>query len=129
MMQTNKKKILVIDDNALMVRLLTFVLQKAGYDTRVATNGKEGIDTAKSWEPDAVITDFHMPFLNGYEVCANLRADPATKHIKIVIITASAKDEIPDQIWDSGADEVLTKTFQPKTLLDKLDRLLRPAAA
>lgn len=128
MTQTNKKKILVIDDNALMVRLLTFVLQRAGYETKVATNGKEGIDSARSWKPDAVITDFHMPFLNGYEVCQNLRADPETKHIKVVIITASAKDEIPEQIWNSGADDVLTKSFQPKVLLDKLDRLLKPAA-
>jgi DNA-binding response OmpR family regulator len=117
---TGRHTILIADDNSQMRLLLTMALQKGPYDVLVASDGGEALQIARERHPEVILLDAEMPVVHGFEVCRQLRADPATRDIKVIMVTAKAQDEDRDRGLASGADEYIAKPFSPKELLARL---------
>ena len=118
------KKILIVDDEQDILKVVKFRLIKAGYDVITASNGQEGLDTARAIKPDLLLLDLSMPLLNGDEVCKRLKADPATKHIPIILMTASSKGVKDENIFMAGMDDRILKPFEPEDLFEKIKKLI-----
>ncbi|GAB4473326.1 MAG: hypothetical protein Kow00124_12180 [Anaerolineae bacterium] len=104
------------------------MLKRAGHAPIVASSGSEGIEMARRELPDVIIVDIMMPDLTGYEVCRALRADPDTRDIPLLILTALSQPEQRDQAEDAGADEYVTKPVTRDDLLTAVDSLLETGA-
>jgi signal transduction histidine kinase len=121
---SNAAKILVVDDNVDNVELLTKRLKASGYRTCEAYDGEQALEKVEEEEPDLVILDLMMPKLDGFEVCRRLKTDERKRFIPIIMLTA--KREVPDKIrgLDTGADDYVTKPFNPQELMARVKRLL-----
>ncbi|MBI5016864.1 MAG: response regulator [Deltaproteobacteria bacterium] len=121
---SNPPKILVVDDNPDNVELLTKRLRAAGYRTAEAYDGEQALVTVAEEEPELVILDVMMPKLDGFEVCRRLKMAERTRYLPIIMLTA--KREVPDKIkgLDTGADDYVTKPFNPQELMARVKSLL-----
>jgi DNA-binding response OmpR family regulator len=119
------KRILVVEDERDLAEMLGYNLKRAGYHALLAHDGAEGLALARQALPDLVLLDLMLPALSGIEVARQLRADPATSGISIVMLTARAEET--DQIagLSIGADDYVTKPFSMKVLLARVEALLR----
>lgn len=117
------KKILAVDDERHIVRLVEVNLQRAGYEVVTAFDGKEALEKVKSEKPDLVVLDVMMPFMDGFEVLRNLKANPETAEIPVIMLTAKAQDADVFRGWQSGVDCYLTKPFNPMELLTFVKRI------
>lgn len=118
-------KILVADDEKDIRRLISFVLQKNGYNVVEAVNGAQAIQIAKTENPDIVLLDVMMPQVDGFEVCRQLRSNPATNKTPILMLSAkSQSSDIMDALL-LGAAYYLVKPFTPKDLLEKVSELAK----
>jgi two-component system, OmpR family, alkaline phosphatase synthesis response regulator PhoP len=117
------KKILAVDDERHIVRLVEVNLQRAGYEVVTAYDGKEALEKVKSENPDLVVLDVMMPYMDGFEVLKNLKADPGTAEIPVIMLTAKAQDADVFRGWQSGVDCYLTKPFNPMELLTFVKRI------
>ena len=120
-----KRKILLVDDEPDLLQLVSLRLQAAGYGVEVAYDGQQALDQVKLARPDLIILDLMLPKLDGYKVCRLLKFDERTKSIPILIFTARAQVEDVTLATECGADAYLTKPFEAKALLEKLEELLR----
>lgn len=120
-----RKKILVVDDDADLVELLTFNLKKAGFAIGTAFDGIEAIKKARSIAPDLILLDLMLPELDGFAVCEVLRRHTATASIPIIMLTALSGELGRLAGMDSGANDYVTKPFSPKQLVSKVDELLK----
>src|SRR5438093_127402 len=120
-------RILIIEDERALTDVLAYNLQREGYETTVANDGKEGLRKAQTLLPDLVLLDLMLPNANGLEICRELRAGERTRHIPIVMLTA--KSEETDQVvgFSMGADDYVTKPFSVKVLLQRIKALQRRA--
>jgi DNA-binding response OmpR family regulator len=118
------KRILITDDEQDIVKVVKYRLIKKGFEVIVAVNGQEGVDTARAVMPDLILLDYRMPILNGDEVCRELKKDESTKHIPIILMTASIENILIDNIRTMGADDYILKPFEPEDLMEKIERLL-----
>jgi Response regulators consisting of a CheY-like receiver domain and a winged-helix DNA-binding domain len=119
-----KEKILLVDDELDFVEVARLRLENSGYEVIVAYDGVEGLEKAKIDKPDLIILDIMMPKMNGFDVCRKLKIDKNFKNIPIIMLTAKYQ---PNDIrfgTAMGADEYLTKPFEPQILLDKIRELL-----
>ena len=117
------KKILAVDDERHIVRLVEVNLQRAGYEVVTAFDGREALEKVKSERPDLVVLDVMMPYMDGFEVLKNLKADPETAEIPVIMLTAKAQDADVFRGWQSGVDCYLTKPFNPMELLTFVKRI------
>jgi signal transduction histidine kinase len=119
-----RAKILVVDDNADNVELLTKRLEAGGYRTCEAYDGEQALEVVAREEPDLVILDVMMPKLDGFEVCHRLKTDERTRQLPVLLLTA--KREVPDKVrgLDTGADDYVTKPFNPQELMARVRSLL-----
>jgi len=125
----DKKKILVVDDEPDVLRVTSIRLKKLGYNVLTAAGGKEGLDTMRRENPDLVLLDLVMPFMNGAEVCEQVKNDKALKHIPIILFTASGNGAMTaEQIKNIGADDYIIKPFEPEELMGKLEGILAQGA-
>jgi len=122
-----KSKILIVEDEPSLVEVLSYNLQREGYEVAVAKEGREGLRKAQTHLPDLVILDLMLPGLSGLDICRELRASPRTAGVSILMLTA--KGEESDQIvgFAVGADDYVTKPFSVKVLLQRIKVLLRRA--
>ena len=120
-----KQRILIIEDERALTDVLTYNLQREGYETIIAHDGQEGLRKAQTLLPDLVILDLMLPILNGLEVCRELRAGERTRHIPILMLTAKAEET--DQVvgFSLGADDYVTKPFSVKVLVQRIKALQR----
>lgn len=120
----NGQRILVADDSALVVALLSRILTEAGYAVTRATNGIEAVQHAYHAPPDLIILDIFMPRLNGHQACRLLKSDPAMAGIPILILSAS--EERADEFWSlhTGAEAFMNKPFDAPALLETVRRLM-----
>lgn len=118
-----KKKILIVDDNATNERILRTIL--TSYELTSARSGTEALEQARRVEPDLVLLDVMMPEMDGYEVCRRMRLDPKLRLTKIVMVSAKAMVEERIEGYDAGADDYLTKPFDPDELKAKVRVHLR----
>ena len=119
-----EKRILVADDDPVILRLIQVNLELEGYQVLTANNGEEAVATATAEHPDLVILDIMMPRLDGYQACEQLKAEAATKDIPVVFLSAKAQQSDIEKGKTYGVDEYLTKPFDPTELLDVVERLV-----
>jgi len=123
------KTVLVIDDEAELVRLLDYNLTKAGYLAISAKDGASGLAMARKHRPDLVILDVMMPGMDGWEVCKALRKEPATFTVPILMLTAKAEEADRVLGLELGADDYVPKPFGVRELLARVKALLRRSEA
>ena len=123
-----KPKILVVDDEPDVVRLIEFNLKAAGYDVITAEDGAEGLQRARSASPDLIVLDLMLPEVEGLEVCKLLRRDPATAQVPIIILTAKAAEVDRILGLELGADDYVTKPFSPRELVLRVKKRLQRQA-
>lgn len=120
------KKILVVDDEPDLLKVVTFRLRKTGYEVITATNGQNGLDLIKKEKPDLVLLDLRLPILDGDEVCRRLKADDKLKSIPVILITAtSSVSKIAEKTKELGADDYMMKPFDPEELLKKVKKFIK----
>lgn len=120
-----RKKILVVDDDAELVELLSFNLKQAGYAIGTATNGVEAIKKARSLTPDLILLDVMMPELDGFAVCEILRRDSATASTPIMMLTALSSELGRLAGLGAGATDFLSKPFSIRLLVGRIEKLLK----
>lgn len=119
------KKILVVDDERHIVRLVQVNLERAGYEVVTAFDGKEAVGKVKEINPDLIVCDVMMPYMDGFEVLRTVRADQETREIPFIMLTAKAQDADIFKGWSSGVDAYLTKPFNPMELLAFVKRIFQ----
>jgi two-component system response regulator MprA len=118
-------KVLVIDDAENIIEFIRLGLRYEGFQVESASDGEQGVTAAQRINPDLIILDVMLPDIDGLEVCRRLRANPTTKDIPVLMLTA--KDEVRDRIAGlrMGADDYLTKPFDFDELLERIRAILR----
>ncbi len=120
-----KNIIAIIDDEPNIRETATFILELEGYDVVTACNGEEALGLLRKERPKIVLLDVMMPKKNGYEVCAELKADPELKDIFVVMLTAKGQKMDKQKAMEVGADHYMTKPFDDEEILQILDRLFQ----
>jgi two-component system, OmpR family, KDP operon response regulator KdpE len=123
---TEHRRILVVDDESQITRVLRTSLSSQGYDIRVANDGETALEIMKDWTPDLVITDLSMPNLDGLELCRRLRAKT---QLPIIVLSVRGEERTKVQALDAGADDYVTKPFGIEELLARVRANLRRAPA
>jgi two-component system, OmpR family, phosphate regulon response regulator PhoB len=120
-----KQKILLIEDERPIVEVLQYNLVKEGFEVHTAADGREGLNRARSVLPDLVILDLMLPVVDGLQVCRELRGDPKTQGVRVLMLTA--RSEEVDEIvgFNMGADDYVSKPFKLKPLIHRIKALLR----
>jgi len=121
------RKILVVDDERHIVRLVQVNLERAGYQVIAAFDGKEALKKIGSEKPDLVVLDVMMPYMDGFQVLKQMKAEAATKDIPVIMLTAKAQDADVFRGWASGVDMYLTKPFNPLELMTFVKRIFEAA--
>jgi DNA-binding response OmpR family regulator len=122
---TTPARILITEDNPQGAELLEAFLAETTLETKVAANGEEALRLVTDWKPDVVLLDIMMPRLSGFEVCRSIRANPATRNIGVIMVTALDQHADIDRAVDVGTDDFLTKPIHKAELLLRLRALLR----
>ena len=120
-------KVLVIDDDPVIVQLLRVNFEIEGFQVVSAADGREGFEKAKSTRPDLVLSDIMMPRMDGLELVAQLKAHAATRSLPIILLSAKAQNAEVQQGLDAGADDYVTKPFDPLELIDRVNAVLARA--
>jgi DNA-binding response OmpR family regulator len=118
------KKVLVVDDEPHVVRTLTFVLKKEGYEVFSATNGEEAVNQVHELKPDLIFLDVMMPKKNGYEVCQELKSQADFNSIYIIVLSAKGQEADKEKAISLGANEFITKPFSPAGVISRVKELL-----
>ncbi len=119
-----KGKVLVVDDEVNITQILEFSIGSEGYEVLTASNGEEAIDKARREQPDLIILDIMMPKIDGYEACRILKANPITKNIPVVLLTAKGRDIDKRLGYEVGASDYIIKPFSPNKLIGRIHELL-----
>lgn len=120
----NKLRVLIIEDEADIVEALKLRLEANGYETLVATDGKEGLDKARSEKPDLIIMDVRLPKMDGFKISRILKFDENYRRIPIVMLTAKVHPSDIQMGKEAGADAYITKPYKAEDLLAKIKELL-----
>ncbi len=120
-----KAQILIVEDDRSLSEVLEYNLRRDGYQTAVANDGQDGLRQARLRSPDLIILDLMLPMVDGLEICRRLRADPVTRNILVLMLTA--KTEESDEVvgFSVGTDDYVAKPFSVKVLLERIRALLR----
>lgn len=122
-MAAEDKKILVVDDERHIVRLVQVNLERVGYSVITALDGVECLEKVKAEAPDLIVLDVMMPRMDGFETLKKLRSDDSTKDLPVVMLTARAQDKDVLTGYTHGVDLYLTKPFGPLELITMIDRI------
>jgi len=117
-------RILIADDNVPNADLLEAHLDGTGYETKVVFNGESTLEAAQSWKPTLILLDVMMPKMSGFEVCRRLRADPATRDIAVIMVTALDQANDVETAVETGTDDFLTKPINKTELLLRIRAML-----
>ena len=117
-------RVLIADDNPQGAELLEAYLGDSDYDLRTASDGEQTLREVADWKPDLILLDIMMPKVSGFEVCRRLRADPATRDIAVLMITALDQPSDVERAVDAGTDDFLTKPINQTDLLNRVRALL-----
>lgn len=120
-----RAKILLVEDDASLIELVTYNLEKEGFDVVRTGDGEEALTLAEEEKPDLVILDWMIANLSGIEVCRRLRRAPATANLPIVMLTARGDEADRIRGLETGADDYMTKPFSPRELIARIRAVLR----
>ncbi len=118
------KKILMADDDEVILKVAKFNLEKAGYEVVTAANGGDAVEMAKMEQPDLIILDIMMPVMDGYTALLKLKGYEETKDIPVIILTAQEGEMYAKISLEMGVVEHLNKPFNPNELVEKVDTIL-----
>ncbi len=116
--------VLVIDDDPVILELLRVNFEIEGFDVICATDGEEGLRRAHDEGPDVVISDIMMPRRDGLQLLTDLKGDPQTEDLPVILLSAKAQKAEVQQGLDLGADDYITKPFDPLELIDRLNAVM-----
>lgn len=119
------EKILLVDDEPDIIDLISYNLEKEGYQIKSANNGRDGIEIAKTFQPDLILLDVMMPEMDGIETCVEIREIDSLKNVIIAFLTARGEDYSQIAGFDAGADDYITKPIKPRVLISRIQALLR----
>jgi two-component system cell cycle response regulator DivK len=117
-------KVLLVEDNEMNRDMLSRRLARRGFDVLMAVDGRQGVQMAKTEMPDLILMDMSLPVLDGWEATRQIKAEPSTKSIPVIALTAHAMAGDRDKSLQAGCDDYDTKPIELLRLLDKMDRLL-----
>ncbi len=117
---SDKKKILVVDDEPNILKLVSFILTNNGYEAVEASSGPECLEKVRKEKPDMIVLDVMMPKMDGFEVAKKIKSNTATKDIPILMLSSKAQFEDKMKGIDSGAMDYVTKPFDKQELLEKV---------
>ena len=120
-----KGTILVIDDEKDLIELVRYNLEKEGFDVIAATDGQSGLEVVKKHRPDLVVLDLMMPGLDGLQVCQQLRSDPRSGRVPVIMLTAKATEADRVVGLEMGADDYIVKPFSPREVVARVKAVLR----
>ena len=118
------KKIMAVDDERHIVRLIQVNLERAGFQVITAFDGPEALKKVENERPDLIVLDVMMPKMDGFEVLKRLQANPETREIPVIMLTAKAQDADVFRGWSSGVSAYLTKPFNPLELITFVKRIM-----
>ena len=118
------RKIMIVDDDAEIANLVEATLTRDDYEIIKAHNGEEAVSRAKADMPELILMDVVMPKKDGYAACREIRSDPATEHIRIVMLTSMGGQEQVRKGLQAGANGHMVKPFSPVALIDKVSEML-----
>jgi DNA-binding response OmpR family regulator len=121
-------RILIVDDEPSIVISLEYLMKREGFEVAVAADGEAALAAVAARPPDLVILDVMMPKLNGFEVCQRLRAEPAWRGVRILMLTAKGREPELQKGLALGADAYVTKPFSTRDLVAEVRRLLAAGA-
>ena len=127
---TEKKKVLLVDDDPDFVEAVKVIVQSGGYDVKIACDGKEGLEAVAAERPDIIILDVMMPVMDGHAACAALKGNTETADIPIILLTAVA-DRVTTSTYthrdmlESEAEDYMPKPVEPKELLELIKTWLK----
>src|SRR5918997_263265 len=119
-----KLTVLVIDDDPVILELLRVNFEIEGFEVICATDGEEGLQRAHEHNPDVVISDIMMPRRDGLQLLSDLKKDPQTEDLPVILLSAKAQKAEVQQGLDLGADDYITKPFDPLELIDRLNAVM-----
>ncbi|MEE2717160.1 MAG: response regulator [SAR324 cluster bacterium] len=122
-----QKKILVVEDDPVIVISLEFLMAQNGYEVQTCNNGEDALKLAEQHQPDLILLDVMLPRRTGYEVCQALRSQEQFANTKIVLLTARGRDVDVQKGLDAGADTYVTKPFSTRDLVKTVKDLLGDA--
>jgi len=125
-MADEKHKVLIIDDEPQITRVLKTTLSSHGYSTRTASDGDDAVQVMKEWPPDLVITDLRMPNMDGLQLCRHLRS---RSQVPIIVLSVRGEERTKVEALDAGADDYVTKPFSTNELLARVRAALRRASS
>lgn len=117
-------RILIADDNPSNADLLDAHLDGSGFETKLVYNGEDALAAARDWKPDLILLDVMMPKLSGFEVCRRLRANPMTKDVSVLMVTALDQSTDVETAVDVGTDDFITKPINKTELLLRVKAML-----
>jgi CheY-like chemotaxis protein len=123
-----RPKILVVEDDPDIMRIVSQTLKTAGFEVVLAYGGNDAISKVKAQMPDLVLTDLAMPGVSGVEVIERIKNDPETEQIPVVAVTAHVWDSIAQHAGQVGCDGYLSKPFTAKQLLHEVHKFIKPVA-
>ncbi len=117
-------KILVAEDERMMLKSLSFKLSKSGYEVDTAENGKVAWELIQENKYDLILADIIMPFVTGMELLERIKTNPETKETPVIVLTALGQEDTVLQAFEIGADDFMTKPFSPNELLVRIRKLI-----
>ena len=121
---SDAKKIVLAEDNSILLLLLKFQLEKEGYKLLTAVNGKEAVDLIEEHNPDLILTDIMMPFISGLEVISHVRNKLNLK-TPIIVFSSAGQEEMVLKAFDLGATDFMSKPLSPPELVIRIKKLFR----
>lgn len=118
------RKIVVADDEAHILHVVSLKLSNAGFEVLTAVDGEEALELVRAELPDMLITDLQMPVMTGLELCKALRSDEATRNIPAIMLTARGFEIEPSEMEGAGVSAVMAKPFSPREILERVNALL-----
>ena len=118
------KRVLVVEDEPNIILSLEFLVKEAGYEVRVARDGEAALEAVAEATPDVVLLDLMIPKRDGYDVCQTIRANPAWKDVRIIMLTARGREAEKEKGLALGADDYIIKPFSTRELTQKLKQML-----
>lgn len=119
-----KKKILIVEDDPSLLRLESILLALRGYEVKGVGDGQAALETVTTMKPDLLLLDIMLPKIEGLEVCRQIKANEATHHIPVVLVTSKKSDEDLARGEEAGADGYITKPFRSAMVIETIQRFL-----
>jgi two-component system alkaline phosphatase synthesis response regulator PhoP len=120
-----RAKVLVVDDEEYIQHILNFSFCAEGYEVVTASDGEEGVSKARDEKPDIIVMDIMMPKMDGYEACKQIKTDPQTKDIPVILLTAKGRDADRKLGIEVGADDYVVKPFSPGRLIERVEGIMK----